>query len=104
MDDESVLALVRGAESERGRAQGSLKGKKDQVCQAICAFANDFPRTGQPGVVVIGQSDDGTPARLPVTDELLLELADLRTNGGILPFPQISAGNWSSRSPVLRWW
>ncbi|HUZ36885.1 MAG TPA: ATP-binding protein [Streptosporangiaceae bacterium] len=90
MDDESLLALVRGAESERVERKDRLKGKKDQVCQAICAFANDFPRTGQPGVVVIGQSDDGTPARLPVTDELLLELADLRTNGGILPFPQIS--------------
>jgi ATP-dependent DNA helicase RecG len=49
------------------------------VCEAICAFANDFPRTGQPGIVVIGQADDGTPTGLPVTDELLRELADLRT-------------------------
>lgn len=40
--------------------------------------------------MVIGQSDDGAPVGLPVTDRLLLELADLRTNGGILPFPQIS--------------
>lgn len=39
---------------------------------------------------MIGQTDDGRPAGLQVTDELLLELADLRTNGGIVPFPQLS--------------
>lgn len=90
MDDDSVLALVRGAESEQVERKERLKSKKDEVCQAICAFANDFPRSGHAGVVVIGQADNGTPIGLAVTDELLLELADLRTNGGILPFPQIS--------------
>ena len=90
MDDKSVLALVRGHEGERVERKERLKGKKDEVCQAVCAFANDFPRSGQSGVVVIGQADDGRPAGLPVTDKLLLELADLRTNGGILPFPQLS--------------
>lgn len=74
----------------RGWASARSSSKqKPEVCQAICAFANDLPRTGRPGVVVIGQRDDGTP-RGPITDSLLLELADLRTNGGISPFPQIS--------------
>jgi ATP-dependent DNA helicase RecG len=44
----------------------------------------------KPGVVVIGQDDSGKPTGLAVTDVLLLELADLRTNSGIVPFPQIS--------------
>lgn len=39
---------------------------------------------------MVGQSDGGAPVGLPVTDKLLLELADLRTNDGILPFPQVS--------------
>jgi ATP-dependent DNA helicase RecG len=90
MDDASVLRLIRGGESEQVERKERLKNKKPEVCQAICAFANDFPRTGQPGIVVIGQADDGKPTGLPITDELLRELADLRTNGGILPFPQIS--------------
>jgi ATP-dependent DNA helicase RecG len=90
MDDATVLALIRGAEGERVERKERLKNKKPEVCQTVCAFANDFPRSGQAGIVVIGQRDDGKPVGLPITDELLLELADLRTNGGILPFPQIS--------------
>jgi ATP-dependent DNA helicase RecG len=90
MDDDELLALIQGPESEQVERKERLQTKKDEVCQAICAFANDLHRSGRVGIVVIGQSDDGAPAGLPVTDRLLLELADLRTNGGILPFPQIS--------------
>src|ERR1700761_3149382 len=90
MDDNELLALIRGPESEQLERKERLQTKRDEVCQAICAFANDIHRSGHPGLVVIGQSDDGTPVGLPVTDRLLLELADLRTNGGVLPFPQIS--------------
>lgn len=90
LDDQTIRALIAAGESEQVERKEQLKNKKAEVCQAICAFANDFPRSGQPGIVVIGQRDDGTPRDLPITDELLRELADLRTNGGILPFPQIS--------------
>ncbi len=90
MDDAEVLRLIGGEESEQVERKEQLKNKKPEVCQAICAFGNDLPRTGKPGVVVIGQRDDGKPTGLAITDALLRELADLRTNGGILPFPQIS--------------
>lgn len=90
MDDHTVLALIQAGESEQVERKERLKSKKAEVCQAICAFANDLSRTGQPGLVVIGQRDDGTAVGIPITDELLRELADLRANGGILPFPQIS--------------
>lgn len=86
MDDENVLKLILSGESEQVERKEQLKNKKPEVCQAICAFANDFPRTGRPGVVVIGQRDDGAPRGLPITDALLLELADLRTNGGYFAF------------------
>ena len=90
MDDGTLLRLIQGAKSERVERKERLKSKKDEVSQAICAFANDFHRSGLPGIVVIGQADNGNPIGLPITDELLLELADLRTNGGVLPFPQLS--------------
>jgi ATP-dependent DNA helicase RecG len=90
VDDETVLQLIQGGESEQVERKERLKNKKPEVCQAICAFANDLPRTGTPGIVVIGQNDKGKPVGLPITDELLLELADLRNNGAILPFPQMS--------------
>jgi ATP-dependent DNA helicase RecG len=90
VDDESVLQLIQGGESEQVERKERLRNKKPEVCQAICAFANDFPRSGRPGIVVIGQDDGGRPIGLPITDELLRELADLRNNGAILPFPQMS--------------
>lgn len=90
MDDDSVLVLIRGPESEQVERKERLSAKKDEVCQDICAFANDMPHAGKAGLVVIGQADGGRPTGLPITDQLLLELADLRTNGNILPFPQLS--------------
>jgi len=90
VDDASVLQLIRGGESEQIERKEQFKNKKTEVCRAICAFANDFPRTGKPGIVVIGQHDKGHATGLPITDELLRELSDLRNNGLILPFPQIS--------------
>jgi ATP-dependent DNA helicase RecG len=90
MDDAELLRLIQGDESEQIERKEQLKNKKSEVCQAVCAFANDLPHTRKPGIVVIGQRDDGMPIGLPITDGLLRELADLRTNGGILPFPQIS--------------
>lgn len=62
---------------------------KDTIRQAICAFANDLPNHRQAGVVVIGQHDDGSYANLHVDDVLLRTLADLRSDGGITPFPSI---------------
>jgi ATP-dependent DNA helicase RecG len=60
---------------------------RDKICQTICAFANDLPNHRQPGVLFIGVNDDGSYAHLAITDSLLLTLADLRSNGNILPFP-----------------
>ncbi|HEY1700523.1 MAG TPA: hypothetical protein VGG75_12500 [Trebonia sp.] len=48
MDDESVLQLIKGDESEQVERKEQFKNKKTEVCRAICAFANDFPRTGKP--------------------------------------------------------
>ena len=99
MDDESVLQLIKRGESEQIERKEQLKNKKTEVCRAICAFANDFPRTGQPGLVVIGQHDKGHATGLQISDELLSELSDLRNNGLILPFPQMSVRKvpWTAR-------
>jgi len=42
------------------------------------------------GVVFIGARDDGSPSFLAVTDELLLQLADIKTDGNILPLPTMT--------------
>lgn len=63
---------------------------KDKIAQAICAFANDLPNHRRPGVIFIGQRDDGTCAGLTIDDKLLQTLAALRSDGNILPLPVIT--------------
>jgi ATP-dependent DNA helicase RecG len=87
--DEELATLVADLESEQVERKESLTNKA-RICEAICAFANDLPNSRQPGYMIIGATDDGRPAGLDVTDELLLELADLRSNGQLYPFPVLS--------------
>jgi len=35
----------------------------------------------------IGANYDGSPSKLPITDELLCSLAEMKTDGNILPLP-----------------
>lgn len=73
-----------------GRAEGSLVGDApDKGRQAVCAFANDLPGHRQPGVLFVGARDDGSPSGLPVTDEMLRTLADMKTDGQIVPPPTL---------------
>lgn len=86
MDDRGLETLLSDLEADRVERKASLSDR-DKLCQAICAFANDLPNHRQPGVLFIGVNDDGSNAHLVITDELLRTLADLRSNGNILPFP-----------------
>jgi ATP-dependent DNA helicase RecG len=86
MDDQELTALLGDLESDRVERKASISdGKK--IRQAICAFANDLPNHKKPGVLFVGVNDDGTCANLPITDELLLNLSNIRSEGKILPFP-----------------
>ncbi len=88
MDAAEILRLITDRETDRVERKGSL-ANVDRVCEAICAFANDLPGHGAPGVVAVGVDDDGRPTGLPIDDQLLRRLADLRDNGQIYPFPSM---------------
>jgi ATP-dependent DNA helicase RecG len=90
LSDEALTALAQNLESEQVERKSNLKNVKDRICETICAYANDLAGTGRPGYLLIGVHDNGTPANLAITDELLLELSDLRSSGKILPLPQMS--------------
>jgi ATP-dependent DNA helicase RecG len=60
-----------------------------KFAKAVCAFANDLPNTGKPGYLMIGAFDDGKLSGLKVTDELLRNLAGLRSDGNIQPKPAL---------------
>ena len=64
--------------------------RRPEVREAVCAFANDLPAHGRPGVAFIGARDDGSSAGLSITDELLLQLADIKTDGNIVPPPTLT--------------
>jgi ATP-dependent DNA helicase RecG len=87
--ESAELELLLGdLESDRVERKAALS-EPDRVREAICAFANDLPGHGKPGVVFVGASDDGSPAGLAITDELLLKLSNMRDDGAILPIPSM---------------
>ena len=88
LTDIQLLELLDEIESNTSERKRSFKGDTpDTARQAICAFANDLPGNNKPGVLFIGAMDDGSPSGEPITDELLRNLADMKTDGNILPLP-----------------
>lgn len=88
MNDRELESLLADIESDLVERTAAYTDS-DKIGKAICAFANDFPNHQRAGVVFLGVKDDGDCAHLAVTDELLLKLADLRSNGNIHPFPSM---------------
>jgi ATP-dependent DNA helicase RecG len=86
MDDRELEILLNDIESDRVERKASM-AHPDEIREAICAFANDLPNHRRPGVLFIGVNNDGSCAHLPITDELQRNLAHMRSDGNILPFP-----------------
>ena len=87
--DAELAALLRGGEShlvERKRSAGDRSG----IRRNICAFANDIAGTGKPGAIFIGVEDDGTCANIRADDSLLRNLAQMGSDGNILPLPDLA--------------
>lgn len=83
--------MLADLESDRVERKESLRGDAStSVREAVCAFANDLPDYRQAGVIFIGVRDDGAPSGLPITDELLRQLADIKTDGNIVPPPSMT--------------
>ena len=83
--------LLNDIESDIAERKESFKGDVPKKArQAVCAFANDISNRNKAGVLFIGAKDDGTPSNEPITDQLLLSLANIKTDGNILPLPVLS--------------
>ena len=90
LTDEEITTLFREMETDRVERKLSFRAAADKIRQAICAYANDLPNHRLPGLVFIGQEDDGSCSGINVDDELLKTLGGLRSEGLILPFPVMS--------------
>jgi len=89
--DKELLQIIEAGETDRAEFKESLSGgAAESIREAICAFANDLPHHQQPGFVFVGVRDDKTIAGLPVTDQLLRQLADMKTDGNIVPPPSLN--------------
>jgi ATP-dependent DNA helicase RecG len=86
LSDAELIELLEDLDSDRVERKQSLSSP-DRIREAICAFANDMPTSGQSGVLFVGVRDDGQCAGLTIDDQLLLTLAAMRNDGNILPFP-----------------
>lgn len=94
LTDQELTEIIAGGETDRVEFKESLSGSaKESIRQAICAFANDLPRNEEPGVVLVGVRDDGSLAGLTVTDRMLNQLADMKTDGNIVPPPSLAVQN-----------
>lgn len=89
--DADLEALLAGSESDLVERKRSFRGDSpNKVRVDVCAFANDLPGHGRAGVIFVGIDDDGSPAGLEITDALLRELADMKTDGRIVPPPSLT--------------
>ena len=88
---QELEAMLADLESDLVERKESLRGDNPRkIRQAVCAFANDLPDHQRCGVVFVGADDIGAPVGLEITDELLLQLADVKTDGNIVPPPTLT--------------
>ena len=88
--DEELLRIIAADESDGVEFKEALAGDAPtRIREAICAFANDLPGRENPGLVFVGVSSDGSIIGIEVTDQLLRQLADMKTDGNIVPPPSL---------------
>jgi len=86
INKEELELLLNDLESARIERTISTTNT-DKFCQAICAFSNDLPNYQKNGYLIIGAEDNGKRNGLKVSDQLLQNLAAIRTDGNIVPPP-----------------
>lgn len=90
---KQLSSLLSDLESDRVERTIALNDT-DKFGMAVCAFANDLPDHQQPGHLLIGVKDNGSLSGLKVTDQLLINLGGLRSDGLILPQPQLNIAHF----------
>jgi ATP-dependent DNA helicase RecG len=94
LTEAQLITLLSELESDLVERTESVSNT-DKFGQAICAFANDLPNHRKPGYLLIGVKDNGSLSGLQVTDQLLKNLASIRSDGNILPQPMMHVAKFS---------
>lgn len=88
MTDHELEGRLYAVESDTVERTASVRDT-DKYGEVICAFANDLPDHRQPGVLFLGVRDDGSCAGIEITDQILQNLAAIRSDGNLLPQPSM---------------
>lgn len=94
LSENELLTLIKDLEADNLEKTISTTNT-DKFCEAICAFANNFPNHRKPGYLLIGVKDSGELSGLKVTDELLKSLSGIRADGNIQPLPSLNVKKFS---------
>jgi len=94
INEDQLRGLLTDLETDRVERTTSITNT-DKFCEAVCAFANDLPNHRQPGYLLIGVNNDGSLAGLTVTDDLLLRLGGIRSDGNVLPQPHMNVAKFT---------
>lgn len=115
--NEELEALLAELESDLAERKESFKGDSPTKSrEAVCAFANDLPNRQRPGVLFVGADNEGRPTQLQVSDALLQQLGDIKTDGNVVPPPTLTVEKrsllgsdmaivtvWPADSPPVRY-
>ncbi len=85
--ERELITLSKEQENEFIEKTESLS--VDKIAKTICAFSNDLPRREKPSVIFVGIADDGRYTGLSITDDLQLQVSNIRGNGNLQPLPSI---------------
>jgi ATP-dependent DNA helicase RecG len=94
LSENELLKLIGDMEADNIERTTTTKNT-NKFCEAICAFANDFPGHRQPGYLIVGIKDNGELSGLTVDDELLKNLGGIRSDGNIQPLPAMTVKKYS---------
>lgn len=92
--EEELISLLSEQETDRIEKTISTKDA-NKFGEAICAFSNDMPNNGIPGYLIVGAEDNGDIAGIDINEGLIQRLLDFRTDGRILPPPNMTVKRFS---------
>jgi ATP-dependent DNA helicase RecG len=87
-NDEELSKFLLDLESDLVERKESGQ-ERDKIRQMICALSNDLPGHNKAGVIFVGARNDGSCANLPIIDRLIQQISNIRSEGNILPIPNM---------------
>ncbi len=86
---DEVVELMNNMESDR--IERTISFREDKLGPAVCYLSNDLADYKKPGYILLGVNDDGTGAKMTISDDDLQKVGNVKANGNVQPLPSITA-------------